>query len=472
MMAYLAMMAPRLVELRRVMKPTASIYLHCDPTASHYLKMLMDSVFAPTNFRNEITWKRTHAHGSAKRYGPIHDTLLFYSKGESYLWTGSKGQHDPEYIERHFKYADPQTGRRFQPISLTGAGVRHGDSGKPWRGIDPTTVGRHWALPGSILDALAISELSVQDSLEALDAQGLIYWPRKAGGTPRLKQYADELAGTALADVWTDISPISARAKERLGYPTQKPQALLERIILASSNEGDLVLDPFCGCGTTIAAAQKLGRRWIGIDITHLAISLIRHRLADSFGDDVSYDVIGEPVTLADAEVLARQDPYQFQYWALGLVHARPTEQKKGSDRGIDGRLYFHDDESGKTKQIIFSVKSGKVGVSDVRDLRGVVERESAQIGVLITLEEPTRPMRTEAAAGGFYESEGWGKRYHRLQILTVRELLDKGKVDYPPSRRNVTFKKAPRISRADRVSEGVADGQTGLYVAESSDEE
>jgi DNA modification methylase len=446
MLAYLAMMAPRLVELRRVLKPTGSIYLHCDPTANHYLKLLMDAVFGAPNFLNEIIWKRTHAHGSSRRYGPLHDTILYYGKTGSYVWTNPRVQHDPEYIEKHFAHEDEQ-GRKFQPISLTGAGVRHGESGKPWRGINPTDVGRHWALPKHVLRSLALEEGTVQEKLDALDAARLIYWPEKERGTPRLKWYADRLEGAAIGDVWTDIPPISARSAERLGYPTQKPEPLLRRIIIASSREGDTVLDPFCGCGTAIAVAQRLSRGWIGIDITHLAISLIKHRLHSAFGDSIhgTYEVIGEPVDLHGARTLAEEDPYQFQWWALGLVGARPVEQKKGADKGVDGRLFFHDDvESRQTKQIILSVKAGKLQVAHLRDLRGVVEREKAAIGVLITMQAPTQNMRTEAASAGFYQSP-WGTRHPRVQILTVQDLLDGKKIDMPPSRDLRTLKKAPK---------------------------
>jgi hypothetical protein len=275
-----------------------------------------------------------------------------------------------------------------------------------------------------------------------------------------LKVYLDETRGKQVGTVWTTIPRISNTAAERLGYPTQKPVALLERILEASSNPGDTILDPFCGCGTSIEAAQRLGRRWIGIDITHLAINLIRHRMRDAFGGEVVFKVIGEPVSLPDAEALAESDPFQFQWWALGLVGARPAEQKKGADRGIDGRLYFHDEGiNGKTKQIIFSVKAGKVQVSHVRDLLGVLERERAQIGVLISLEHPTHPMRAEAAAAGFYKSP-WGN-HARVQLLTVRELLDGRQPDYP--RHNVTFRRAPRV-----LSEG--SDQTVLELADADD--
>jgi site-specific DNA-methyltransferase (adenine-specific) len=284
------------------------------------------------------------------------------------------------------------------------------------------------------------------------------------GGQPRMKTPLDELPGTDVGDVWTDIEPINAAAKERLGYPTQKPEALLERIIKASSKEGDVVLDPFCGCGTAVAVAQRLGRTWIGIDITNLAITLIRHRLLTSYGDKVQYKVIGEPVSLPDAQALAEQDKYQFQWWALGLVGARPTEQKKGADKGIDGQLYFHDEaEGGKTKQIILSVKGGGLKAQDVRDLRGVIEREKAEIGVLLSMEEPTKQMRTEGVSAGFYDSPGYNKKYPRLQLLTVAELLTGKKIDYPPHG-NVTFKKAP-------TAKGKATEQLPLAAAKRADE-
>jgi DNA methylase/NACHT-associated inactive Restriction Endonuclease 1 len=261
---------------------------------------------------------------------------------------------------------------------------------------------------------------------------GFVVQPRP-GAVPRLKRYLDEQRGRPVGDVWTDIDPINARAAERLSYPTQKPEALLQRIIAASSNEGDVVLDPFCGCGTAIAVAQRLNRRWIGIDITHLAVALMKHRLATAFGDAVTYKVIGEPTTVEDAEQLAREDPYQFQWWALGLVGARPMEGKKGADKGIDGRLYFHEGVATDTKQVILSVKAGKnISVRDVRDLGHVVQREHAQLGVLITMTEPTQPMRTEAASAGFYHSDYFGRDYPRLQIGTVGELLAGKGVDYP----------------------------------------
>lgn len=449
MLAYLSMMAPRLIELRRVLRSTGSIYLHCDPAASHYLKMLMDAVFGPAMFRNEIIWKRTQAHGSSHRYGPVHDTLLFFTRSDDYTWTDARLPHSANYINKKFTYSDAD-GRLFQPITLTGAGVRRGESGQPWRGVNPTEKGRHWALPREASSQIGADEsASVQERLNAMDDAGLIYWPEKRGGQPRFKWYADQLRGAAIPDVWTDIDPLNSQARERLGYPTQKPEQLLERIIEASSTHGEVVLDPFCGCGTAVAVAQRLERQWIGIDITHLAIGLIKHRLKDQFGDEIAktFDVIGEPTAVSGAEELAADDPYQFQWWALGLVGARPVEQEKGADKGIDGRRYFHDEgPSGPTKQVIFSVKAGHVTVAHVRDLRGVLDREKAAMGVLISLEEPTKPMRTEAASADFYDSP-WSGKHPRLQLITVGELLAGKTLDTPPLGQIdiSTFKKAPR---------------------------
>jgi len=433
MMAYLAMMAPRLVELRRVLKPTGSIYLHCDPTASHYLKLIMDAVFGGDMFRNEIVWKRTSGRKAGNQYGRIHDILLFYSRSGSATWNPPKIPQDESTIRGHDLLREGSQLYRLSDFSGAGQGPprRFGN-----RMIEPPK-GRHWMFE--------------QENIDRFLAKGRIAFSRT--GMPRLKKGLDELPGKDVTDVWFDIEPINAAAAERLGYPTQKPEALLERIITASSNRGGIVLDPFCGCGTAIAVAERLHRHWIGIDVTHLAVALMKHRLSDMFGGSAKYEVIGEPVSLPDAKALAKGDPFQFQWWALGLVHARPVEQKKGADKGIDGRLYFHDEADSKkaaTKQVIFSVKSGKVSVRDVRDLRGVVEREKAEIGVLITLRSATRPMRTEAASAGFYKSP-WGTKHPTLQILTVEQLLGAKKVDYPPSGDLRTFKKAPKAKRKKR---------------------
>ena len=431
MLAYLAMMAPRLVELRRVLKPTGSLYLHCDPTASHYLKMLLDAVFGPVNFRTEIVWKRSSAHSDAKQgrtqHGRIHDVILFYTKTDTWDWNHVFTPYDASYTDAFYKHVEPKTGRRYRLGDLTGPGGAA--KGNP--SYEVMGVTRFWRYSKA-----KMAELTRQGRIVQM----------KPGAVPAYKRYLDEMPGVSLQDLWSDIGPIGAQAQERLGYPTQKPEALLARIIAASSHEGAIVLDPFCGCGTTIAAAQALGRRWIGIDVTNLAITLIRHRLRDTYGDDIeqTYQVIGEPVSIPDAEALAASDPYQFQWWTLGLVGARPAEGKKGADQGIDGRIYFHDGDTGKTKQIVLSVKAGKLHAPYVRDLRGVVEREQAALGVLLTLNAPTKAMRTEAASAGFYASP-WGQ-HPRVQILTVGELLDGKKLDAPPPRQtSLTYKRAPK---------------------------
>jgi site-specific DNA-methyltransferase (adenine-specific) len=452
MLAYLAMMAPRLIELKRVLKETGSIYLHCDPTASHYLKILMDGVYGPEMFLSEIVWKRTSAHNSARRWGPVHDVLLFYGKGDRPAWNRVFQEYNEEYLRKFYRHEDE--GGRYRLGDLTGAGKRKGESGLPWRGVDPTKAGRHWAVPEPETPPDGWNNLSVQQRLDFIDAERLIHWP-KTGEIPQFKRYLRVDRGTPIQDVITDIDPLSPHAKERLGYPTQKPELLLERIIKASSNPGDVVLDPFCGCGTTVQVAQRLNRRWIGIDITHLAIGLIRKRLADSFGEEVrkSYEVIGEPTDLEGArDLAAHPDKYQFQSWALGLVGARPKELKKGADRGIDGRLYFHDEPGGRTKQMILEVKSGKVDVVQVRSLRGAVEREQAEIGVFICFEEPTKPMLREAAEAGFYTAPD-RSRYPKLQILTIQQILDGKQPEYPRFAHSTTFKKAPKARASLRQS-------------------
>jgi len=433
MLAYLAMMAPRLVELRRVLKPTGSIYLHCDPTASHYLKVLMDAILGPKNFRNEIVWKRRTGSSSAvhtsNKFGVCTDSIFFYAKSDKTPLNPQYSFDAPgyqAYIDKFFKYVD-ESGRRYQLADLSNPSPRP-NLMYEYKGYKPPRNG--WAIS--------------REKMEQWDKEGRLYFPTDKAGRIRRKRFLDELKGKPIQTLWDDIEPIGAQAAERLGYPTQKPEALLERIIQASSNEGDVVMDPFCGCGTAIAVAQRLNRPWIGIDITVLATALIKTRLRDAFGDAASYQVVGEPVSLSEAAALAQQDPFQFQYWALGLVGARPVEQKKGADKGIDGRIYFHDEARAKTKQVILSVKSGHTTAAHVRDLRGVVEREGAQIGVLLTLQESTAPMRSEAASGGVYESP-WGS-HPRIQILTVAEALAGKGIDAPPlGQASVTFKKAPR---------------------------
>ena len=455
MMAYLAMMAPRLVELRRVLKPTGSLYLHCDPTASHYLKLLLDAVFGHDKFRSEIIWKRTSAHSAAVRWNDVHDTILFYSVSDNYVWNRVLIKHSDEYASR-YKNKDAR-GRMWADDNLTGPGIRHGDSGAEWRGFNPTAKGSHWKVNLSTVEAIVGKEnaakLPTTQKLDLLDQHGYIHWPHAREGAgpgfPRFKRHLSD--GAPVQDVITDIPPINSQASERLGYPTQKPVALLERIISSSSNPGSLVLDPFGGCGTTIDAAEKLGRKWIGIDITQLATSLIKNRLRDTYGDKIEIVTVGEPTTPNEASVLAGQDKYQFQWWALGLVGARPVEQKKGADHGIDGKVLFRDDpKASKPEQIIIQVKGGKTGVKDVRDLRGVLDREKAAIGVLISLQPPTGPMEAEAASAGFYTHKTNAQQYPRLQLRTVKQLMEGHGMERPSTVAAVdeTFKKAPQSKK------------------------
>lgn len=428
MMAYLAMMAPRLAELHRCLKTTGSIYLHCDPTASHYLKMLLDAIFKPENFRNEIIWKRTSGHSDAIGFGSVHDVLLFYTKSLKATWNDIFQPYDEEYVEKYYRYKDPD-GRKWMSDNLSASGLSGGGYDYEWHGVNG-----YWRCP--------------IETMKKLDSEGQIYYTKN--GIARRKRYFDKAKGMPAQDIWSDIQALRSWHAEKLGYPTQKPEALLERIIKASSNEGDVVLDPFCGCGTAIAVAEKLNRQWIGIDITHLAITLMKHRLRDSFEKNIEYKVIGEPADLSGAQELAQSDPYQFQWWALGLVGARPVEQKKGADKGIDGRLFFHDDNSGKTKQMIFSVKAGQVHSAHIRDLNGVLEREKAEMGVLISMEEPTRNMVKEASASDLYESEVVGKKFPKIQIITVGELLEGKKIEMPHHAAPATFKKAEKFIKKD----------------------
>ena len=440
MMAYLVMMTARLVELQRVLKLAGCLYLHCDPTASHYLKIILDTIFGPQNFRNEIVWQRTSAHANViQKFGAVHDLLLVYSKSKTYTWNQLYLPYTDEYINTFFDSVD-NNNRRYARRDLT-ASMQRASSGQlyTWKGITPPPS-RCWSM--------------TKDKMDKLDAQGRIHWPKKSGGMPRLKLYPEDLSGIPMQDIWSDIKPIHNISTERLGYPTQKPMALLERIIQASSTPGDLVLDPFCGCGTAIAAAEKLNRSWIGIDITHLAISLIKYRMTDMFSG-CQFDVIGEPEDLASARQLAKDDRYQFQWWALSLVRARPIggesgskKGKKGRDQGIDGVINFIDDSSGIPKRAIVQVKSGHVKVGDIRDLHGVVDREKAAIGVFITLESPTSEMVKEAISAGFNNSKLWQQDYPRIQILTIEDLLGGKSIRMPPD--YGTFKQAQKAKKSE----------------------
>lgn len=425
MMAYIAMMAVRLIELHRVLKPNGSIHLHCDPTASHYLRVLLDAIFGPQNFRNEVIWKRSLAKGDARRkFGSNHDTILYYAKGQNPFFANQHAAPTAEYTAR-FNLNDGNGRGRYRLAPLDSPSPRPNLTYE-YKGYAPPAKG--WRVSREVM--------------EQLDREGRLHFPKSRSGRIARKHYLNEQAGPKIDDVWADIVPLQAVGIERLGYPTQKPLTLLERIVSASSKEDDVVLDPFCGCGTAVHAAQKLNRQWIGIDITHLAISLIEKRLNDAF-PGIAYEVHGTPKDLDGAHALAAADKYQFQWWAVSLVNAVPWGgKKKGADSGIDGIIYFKPDAK-STEKAIVSVKGGtNVNVAMIRDLGHVIDRENAKLGIFITLSPPTGPMSTEAVKAGFYETE-YG-RFPKIQILTIEDLFS-GKRPQMPWLEPKAFRQAPR---------------------------
>lgn len=441
-MAYLVMMTIRLLELHRVLKPTGSIYLHCDPTASHYLKVVMDTIWGPKNFRNEIIWRRTRAHNdrSLTRFGSIHDTILYYAKSGDFTFNKVFLPRSPDAPKTHdlYRHADGNLYRKDNCKAPGGRGPRY-----EWNGHVA-----NWRF--------------TQEQARQLEAEGKIVYTKS--GMPRFLRPIDESRGSPVQDMWTDIDPPNSGSAEILGYPTQKPLALLERIITASSNPGDVVLDPFCGCGTAIAAAEKLNRRWIGIDITHLAIALIVSRMQSAF-PGVVINRHGEPADVGGARALAELNRYDFQNWALAFVEARPVAQgadgksKKGADRGIDGVISFLGENQKTPHRCLVQVKSGHVNSATIRDLKGTVEREKAEMGLLVTLEEPTGPMRTEAIEAGFYHSDLMSRDYPRIQIITIRELFDRREPQLPP--RYSPYRLAQHQQREVNQPRLFADGST-----------
>jgi len=465
MMAYLVMMTMRLKQLHRVLRSTGSIFLHCDPTASHYLKLIMDAIFDPRNFRNEIVWERTGSKSHmAKRFPNSHDILLFYAKSDQAKFNVGYGSYDENYLQTHYNQVEPSTGRRYRLDNLT----------------NPNKNRPHLTYefpPGS--GTIRVWRWTQDRMMRAWNEGRVVI--TKEGGVAQYKRYLDEQHGTPCKTVWTDIRPINSQAKERLGYPTQKPEALLERIIKAGSDKGDLVLDPFCGCGTTIAVAERLKRRWIGIDITYLAITLIQKRLESAFPEEeaqvqdtdrhktltithrLAYEIIGDPRDLTSARALAEKDRHEFERWALGKIGAASAQdKKKGADRGIDGRLKFLD-LNNKSHTVIVQVKSGKVTVSQIRDLIGVLKREGADMGVFLTLFSPTRDMKTEALSQGYHiplDAHGHPdspRKVPAVQILTIEDLLGGSSVRLPASVQT-TFKRAERKYK----EEGLAQPELG----------
>jgi site-specific DNA-methyltransferase (adenine-specific) len=448
-MAYLVMMAPRLYHLHRALKPTGSLYLHCDPTASAYLRLILDCLFGAKNFKNEIIWKRKTGRGDtggkSTRFGNMIDIIWFYGKSNETTFHSLVRGNDPEYIQKFFRFRDPD-GRLYAADNLASPSPRPNLTYE-YKGYKPPAYG--WAVS--------------QEKMEQMDADGRLVFPKTPEGRIRRKRYADELMGEPIQNIWDDISALSALHSERLGYPTQKPMALLERIISASSNPGDLVLDPFCGCGTTITAAQKLGRQWIGIDVTPIATTLIQKRLFDMFqardarlksADSPktvpTFAVEGLPTDLAGARLMYNDptDPMhkKFEMWAVGLVPAIPQE-KKGADGGIDGVAYFYDGGKSPSKAVV-QVKGGKAGAPAVQQFVGAMQKEKAAIGFFIILEEPTKSMEAEALAAGFYSPPLFGGRQkiRAVQIRTIEQLLGGKGFDFPFTDADATYKQAERV--------------------------
>ena len=460
---YLMYMTQRLVRMRKILKPNGSIYLHCDSTASHYLKVIMDGIFRRVNFRSEIVWKRTSAHNRAKRFGPVHDTILFYTKSKVYTWNRILQDYDEQYVKDHYRYKD-EKGKRFRISDLTGPGTRAGQSGMPWRGVDPTAKGRHWelppdrALPEWFEFPLNYSKMSVKDRLRILDEQGVIYWPPR-GKVPAFRRYLECMKGIAVQDVILDIR----RQRQAKEYPTKKPEALLRRLIEASSNEGDLVLDPFCGCGTSILASHRLNRRWIGIDISGIATDEIQSTLERlHLRDGDGYDMVeGQPDTMAEYN---RLTPYDKQDWLIRRLEGLPNPRKSG-DAGVDGDLDIHIgvDEQGRDQwgRVIFSVKTGKQRKPEhVRELLGTMNSEQAQIGVLILDQEPTEKMEQAAQRAKqirYQQRKDMPpKEYDRIQILTSYEIIEGAKIDCPPTMSIVKrFRESEDQMRIEYHSEG-----------------
>lgn len=455
MTAYMVAMTPRLMELHRVLKSTGSLYLHCDPTASHYLKIMLDAIFGPRCFRNEIIWRRTGAHGKVRRFGPTHDVILFYTKteGNGYKWNGARQSYMKGHVESYFVQDEQGWRTNYYGNVLTGSGTRGGESGMTWQGFNPTAKGRHWAIPGQIVEDCGedFSGMTQHQKLDRLLELGYITIMPGAAW-PMYQHYVKPGDGVSAPDIWAyqpytegtvfgtadgidvDVRWLSPRDRERLGYPTQKPVGLLERIIKASTDPGDLVLDPFCGCGTTLDAAARLQRRWVGIDITYIAVDLIRNRLRLTHGPAIekTYDVLGVPADLAAAHALFARDPFEFERWAVSLVKGTPNT-KQVADKGRDGIVRFYRGKREKPGQIVVSVKGGKqLNPAMVRDLGGTVAQDDKLSGgILITLWQPTIGMVQAANTSGTFK-DPVGNSYPLVQLVTVEDLLAGTRPQFP----------------------------------------
>lgn len=419
MLAYLAMMTVRLIELHRALKPTGSLYLHCDPTASHYLKLILDAVFGPENFINEIVWRRySRPKGSqfaARKFGSATDSILFYARSSNYFFDLNRVRKplSKEALGQMYPLEDVHGRYMSGPMLRSASMGPRPNLVYEYKGFTPGPAG--WRM--------------TKNKVAALDERGDIYWT--SSGQPRRKVRPGEDHGAIVDSLWADIEAIGSQAQERLGYPTQKPVALLERIISASSREGDVILDPFCGCGTTIEAAERLKRQWIGVDVTHYAVTLIETRLRKAH-PAAEYKISGRPTDIAGARALADRDKHQFQWWAAWKLGAQTYESKKGGDRGIDGNIYFANGPYGLGR-IIISVKGGhNLNPSMVRDLAGTVDREKAEMGILVTLGEPTRGMVADAANYGFVPKSAHGRK-PRIQIVSAEDLVDGRLPNLPP---------------------------------------
>lgn len=474
-LAYMVMMTPRLVELHRKLKNTGSLYLHCDPAVSHYLKVMLDAIFTPEQFRNEIIWRRTGSHGKVRRYGPIHDVILFYTKTDAYKekWTSPRKPYMRGHVDEYLVKDDKGWHTNYYGNVLTGSGLRNGESGKPWKGVDPSAKGRHWAIPGALVEDLDedLSALSQHQKLDRLFELGYITFTD--GDTwPLYQRYVNPLEGTPAPDIWAfqpytngtvfgsedgvdeDVRWLSTRDAERLGYQTQKPMGLLERIVGASTHPGDVVLDPFCGCGTTIEAAHNLGRHWIGIDITYIAVDLIQKRMRHRFGEEVTktFEIDGIPRDLASAKALFARSPFEFERWAVSMVDGTPNERQVG-DKGIDGVIRFNVDAKGTQGKSLVSVKGGGLNPAMVRDLLGTVGTQRAEMGVLITLEKPTRGVTDAVQHAGTYSPPEFGRTYPKIQLLTVEQLLAGQKPNMPTAL--LPYIKAKRSHREVQLTLG-----------------
>jgi DNA modification methylase len=452
LLAYLLYMSWRLVEMRRILKPTGSLYLHCDPTASHYIKIILDSIFGHKNFQNEIAWKRTFGHGDSRTWSRVTDCILFYTAGQHFTWNVPHEKHSEEYIKSHYNNIDIN-GRAYQLTSILSPSPRP-NMMYEWKGFPSPPSGWRFS----------------REKMADLDRVGLIWYPRHKDGSldtskrPRFIRYLDEQKGPVITSIWADIPPLNARSKDRLGYPTQKPVPLLKRIIEASSNPGDIVFDPFAGCGTSMYAAHETGRRWVGCDIAILSIRIVRDVLLQRYGlrEGLEYHVRGVPLSIEGAEELFRADTKQFQHWAVELSGGFVNSRFSG-DRGVDGRLWF--ETTSGLRAMTLSVKGGKTNPSHVRDLGHAAQTEpNSVLGGFICLQAPTKGMNEAAASAGMYRYQGVD--YPRLQIRSIADLLAGKSFDTPTRVRTLSWQRQGELPLAPKGQPSARDRVNGAMAA------